>query len=146
MKRYHFDIKNNLLFLASFHGVDNLIIIISNICFYLDTLHHFFYFYSLNVYSCKYSVFNAGFQFCRTLSSMHSQMSEVRPFSVLQKSFKYLFDLLQSSEQPFEAVHAFVSDRLRSIRQDLSMQRIHNDQVIIMYEEMVCIIIILYFF
>ena len=40
-------------------------------------------------------------------------------------------------EHPFEVVHDFIFDRTRSIRQDLSMQNIVNDQTIHMYEEMV---------
>lgn len=46
--------------------------------------------------------------------------------------------LLDISEYPFHVVHDFVFDRTRSIRQDLTMQNIVSDQVVLMYEEMVC--------
>nr|CAD1828400.1 unnamed protein product [Ananas comosus var. bracteatus] len=63
--------------------------------------------------------------------------SDMRPLPVLQKTLDYLLSLLDSSPYPFEIVHDFVFDRTRSIRQDLSMQNIVNDQAIHMYEEMV---------
>ncbi|XP_058107323.1 SAC3 family protein C [Magnolia sinica] len=76
-------------------------------------------------------------KFCRTMSTMDMQASDVRPLPVLRNTLKYLFNLLDSSEQPFEVVHDFVFDRTRSIRQDLGMQNIISDQSIHMYEEMV---------
>lgn len=56
---------------------------------------------------------------------------------MLQRTLKYLINLVNSEEHPFEVVHDFVFDRTRSIRQDLSMQNINDDQAISMYEEMV---------
>nr|DAD43022.1 TPA_asm: hypothetical protein HUJ06_001252 [Nelumbo nucifera] len=76
-------------------------------------------------------------KFCRTMSTTHIQASDVRPLPVLQGTLDYLLSLLDSSEHPFDVVHDFVFDRTRSIRQDLSMQNIVNDQAINMYEEMV---------
>ncbi|KAJ0977998.1 hypothetical protein J5N97_013472 [Dioscorea zingiberensis] len=76
-------------------------------------------------------------KFCRTMSTIHVQASDIRPPSVLQNTLKYLLDLLESSSHPFDVVHDFIFDRTRSIRQDLSMQQIINDQTIHMYEEMV---------
>ncbi|XP_077241614.1 SAC3/GANP/Nin1/mts3/eIF-3 p25 family isoform X2 [Tasmannia lanceolata] len=76
-------------------------------------------------------------KFCRTISAMHMQASDIRPLEVLQDTLTYLFNLLDSSKYPFEVVHDFVFDRTRAIRQDLSMQNIINDQAIHMYEEMV---------
>ncbi|KAH1055318.1 hypothetical protein J1N35_033383 [Gossypium stocksii] len=76
-------------------------------------------------------------KFCRTISVKHVQASDVRPLSVLEDTLNYLLNLLDSSEHPFEVVHDFISDRTRSIRQDLSMQHIVNDRAICMYEKMV---------
>ncbi|XP_042479963.1 SAC3 family protein C isoform X4 [Macadamia integrifolia] len=75
-------------------------------------------------------------KFCRTISTMRVQESDVRTLPVLKETLHYLLNLLDSSEQPFEVVHDFVFDRTRSIRQDLSMQNIVNDEAIHMYEEM----------
>lgn len=49
----------------------------------------------------------------------------------------YLLHLLNSSEYPFEIVHDFVFDRTRSVRQDLSIQNLGNDQAIRIYEDVV---------
>ncbi|XP_020686186.1 SAC3 family protein C isoform X1 [Dendrobium catenatum] len=76
-------------------------------------------------------------KFCRTLSSNEVHSSDLRPTLVLQNTLKYLLSLMDSSEHPFEVVHDFVFDRTRSIRQDLSMQNIINEEAIEMYEEMV---------
>lgn len=65
------------------------------------------------------------------------QASDVRPLPVLEETLNYLLNLLDATEHPFEVVHDFVFDRTRSIRQDLSMQNIINDQTIHMFEEMV---------
>ncbi|XP_059649339.1 SAC3 family protein C [Cornus florida] len=76
-------------------------------------------------------------KFCRTISTKHLQASDVRPLPVLEDTLNYLLNLVDSSEFPFEVVHEFVFDRTRSIRQDLSMQNIIDDQAIHMYEKMV---------
>ncbi|WKA01831.1 hypothetical protein VitviT2T_020088 [Vitis vinifera] len=76
-------------------------------------------------------------KFCRTIATKHMQASDVRPLPVLEETLNYLLNLLDATEHPFEVVHDFVFDRTRSIRQDLSMQNIVNDQTIHMYEEMV---------
>ncbi|RVW19033.1 SAC3 family protein C [Vitis vinifera] len=57
--------------------------------------------------------------------------------SSVGETLNYLLNLLDATEHPFEVVHDFIFDRTRSIRQDLSMQNIVNDQTIHMYEEMV---------
>ncbi|RWW00264.1 hypothetical protein GW17_00036781 [Ensete ventricosum] len=75
--------------------------------------------------------------FCRTISTVDIQESDIRPPPVLQRTLKYLMNLVNSEEHPFEFVHDFVFDRTRSIRQDLSMQNVTDDQAISMYEEMV---------
>ncbi|KAG0479076.1 hypothetical protein HPP92_013795 [Vanilla planifolia] len=75
-------------------------------------------------------------KFCRTLSSHELRPSDLRPPEVLQNTLKYLLSLMDSSEGSFEEVHEFVFDRTRSIRQDLSMQNITNEQAMQMYEEM----------
>ena len=68
---------------------------------------------------------------------MHA--SNVQTLLVLEETLNYLLNLLDSTEHPFEVVHDFLFDRTRSIRQDLSMQNIVNDQTIHMFEEMVWI-------
>ena len=77
------------------------------------------------------------FQFCRTISAASEQPSSIRPLPVLQKTLKYLLEIAESSDHPFGIVHDFILDRTRSIRQDLGIQNIINDDVIFMYEEMV---------
>ncbi|CBI40613.3 hypothetical protein VitviT2T_020104 [Vitis vinifera] len=76
-------------------------------------------------------------KFCRTIATKHMQASDVRPLPVLEETLNYLLNLLDATEHPFDVVHDFVFDRTRSIRQDLSMQNIVNDQTIHMFEEMV---------
>ncbi|MQL93857.1 hypothetical protein Taro_026509 [Colocasia esculenta] len=76
-------------------------------------------------------------KFCRTMSTMHVETSDIRPLPVLQRTLAYLLDLVDYSDNPFEVIHDFVFDRTRSIRQDLCIQNIVNIEVIHMYEEMV---------
>ncbi|KAK1317962.1 hypothetical protein QJS10_CPA05g00754 [Acorus calamus] len=76
-------------------------------------------------------------KFCRTISASEMAVADIRPLPVLQDTLRYLFRLLETSGYQFEMVHDFVFDRMRSIRQDLSLQHIVNDQAIQMYEEMV---------
>lgn len=75
-------------------------------------------------------------KFCRTISTNNVQASDVRPVSVLEDTLNYVLNLLKSDCR-FEVVHDFIFDRTRSIRQDLTMQNVTNDQVIHMYERMV---------
>lgn len=76
-------------------------------------------------------------KFCRTISAKDVKESDFRPLPVLEETLNYLLNLLECREHPFEVVHDFIFDRTRSIRQDLSMQNLINDQVIHMYERMV---------
>ncbi|KNA13779.1 hypothetical protein SOVF_113720 isoform B [Spinacia oleracea] len=76
-------------------------------------------------------------KFCRTISVKEVHASDIRPLSVLEDTLDYLMKLLDSSDRSFLVLHDFIFDRTRSIRQDLSMQIINNDQVICMYEKMV---------
>ncbi|KAK4365821.1 hypothetical protein RND71_013701 [Anisodus tanguticus] len=76
-------------------------------------------------------------KFCRTISAKTLQDSDVRPLSVLEDTLNYLCNLLDTTEHPFEVVHDFIFDRMRSIRQDLSMQNISCSRVVSMYERMV---------
>ncbi|XP_056683700.1 SAC3 family protein C isoform X6 [Spinacia oleracea] len=75
-------------------------------------------------------------KFCRTISVKEVHASDIRPLSVLEDTLDYLMKLLDSSDRSFLVLHDFIFDRTRSIRQDLSMQIINNDQVICMYEKM----------
>ncbi|CAA3001082.1 Hypothetical predicted protein [Olea europaea subsp. europaea] len=72
----------------------------------------------------------------RTLSTNNVQASDVRPVSVLEETLNYVLNLLKSDCR-FEVVHDFIFDRTRSVRQDLTMQNVTNDQAIRMYERMV---------
>lgn len=74
-------------------------------------------------------------KFCRTIST--NEPSDLRPLPVLEDTLKYLLSLVDNSDHPFEVVRDFVFDRMRSIRQDLSIQHMSNDRAIRMYEEMV---------
>ncbi|KAF3655045.1 hypothetical protein FXO37_16163 [Capsicum annuum] len=74
--------------------------------------------------------------YIRTISIKTLQDSDVRPLSVLEDTLNYLCNLLDSTEHPFEVVHDFIFDRMRSVRQDLSMQNISCSRVVSMYERM----------
>ncbi|GAB2287495.1 hypothetical protein Dimus_021870 [Dionaea muscipula] len=78
-------------------------------------------------------------KFCRTMSTKDIKASDIRPLPVLDNTLKYLLELFDSSDRdrPFETIHDFIFDRTRSIRQDLSMQNIIDNQAIWMYEKMV---------
>ncbi|KAG9454782.1 hypothetical protein H6P81_007686 [Aristolochia fimbriata] len=76
-------------------------------------------------------------KFCRTITSESIQASDIRPQLVLKTTLKYLMDFLDSSVYPYEMIHDFVFDRTRSIRQDITVQNIKNNDAIHMYEDMV---------
>ncbi|KAM0869361.1 hypothetical protein ACQ4PT_040734 [Festuca glaucescens] len=76
-------------------------------------------------------------KFCRTISSTSVQASDIRPLPVLRETMDYLLNLLNSSEYPFDVVHDFIFDRTRSVRQDLSIQNLVNDQAIHIYEDVI---------
>ncbi|CAM0873199.1 unnamed protein product [Alopecurus aequalis] len=76
-------------------------------------------------------------KFCRTISSTSVQASDIRPLPVLRVTMDYLLHLLNSSEYSFEVVHDFIFDRTRSLRQDLSIQNLVNDQAIHIYEDVI---------
>ncbi|KAG9445057.1 hypothetical protein H6P81_016397 [Aristolochia fimbriata] len=65
------------------------------------------------------------------------QASDIRPQDFFKTTLKYLIDFLDSSVHPYEVVHDFVFDKTRSIRQDITLQNIKNDDAIHMYEDMV---------
>uniref|UniRef100_A0A0D9VU22 SAC3/GANP/THP3 conserved domain-containing protein n=1 Tax=Leersia perrieri TaxID=77586 RepID=A0A0D9VU22_9ORYZ len=71
----------------------------------------------------------------QTISSTSVQASDIRALPVLRETMDYLLHLLDSSEHKFEIVHDFIFDRTRSVRQDLSMQNIVNEQAIHIYED-----------
>ncbi|GJY84640.1 SAC3 family protein C isoform X1 [Tanacetum coccineum] len=77
-------------------------------------------------------------KFCRTISTNDVRNADLRPVSVLEDTLTYLLAIFESSGHSFEAIHEFVFDRTRSIRQDLSMQNIMTgDQAIGIYERIV---------
>lgn len=62
----------------------------------------------------------------------------IRPMPVLQKTIKYLLNLLdQPYDDKFLATYNFLWDRMRAIRMDLRMQHIFNQGAITMLEQMV---------
>ncbi|KAG8063355.1 hypothetical protein GUJ93_ZPchr0003g16482 [Zizania palustris] len=76
-------------------------------------------------------------KFCRTISSTSVQASDIRPLPVLRETMDYILHLLDSSGNKFEIIHDFIFDRTRSVRQDLSIQNIVNDQAIQIYEDVI---------
>lgn len=67
-----------------------------------------------------------------------SDPSELRPFPVLMRTARYLLEKIPvrfSSEEDWNLVFEFISDRLRAIRQDLIIQRLHCSSVISLMEE-----------
>lgn len=77
-------------------------------------------------------------KFCRTISTKELQDADLRPLSVLQDTLNHLLIIFESKTHSFEAIHEFIFDRTRSIRQDLSMQNIvSGDQAVDMYEKIV---------
>lgn len=91
----------------------------------------------LNGHPGKTSSSLAVKKFCRTLSSNEVHSSDLRPPPVLRNTLKYLLNLMDSLEHPFEVIHDFVFDRTRSIRQDLNIQNIVDEHAIEMYEKMI---------
>ncbi|EPS68192.1 hypothetical protein M569_06578, partial [Genlisea aurea] len=81
-------------------------------------------------------------KFCRTISKKGLEASDVRPIPVLERTLSYIISFLHSTDHPFEIIHDFIFDRMRSIRQDLSLQNAFGNQVIHIYERMVKVHII----
>nr|XP_043637067.1 SAC3 family protein C [Erigeron canadensis] len=77
-------------------------------------------------------------KFCRTISTKDVRSMDIRPLAVLEDTLNHLLTVFESSEHSFEAVHDFIFDRTRSIRQDLSMQNIvSGNQAVAIYERIV---------
>ncbi|XP_071687932.1 SAC3 family protein C [Rutidosis leptorrhynchoides] len=77
-------------------------------------------------------------KFCRTISTNELRDADIRPLSVLQDTLDYLLTIFESKQHSFEAIHDFIFDRTRSIRQDLSMQNIiTGNQAVTIYEKIV---------
>uniref|UniRef100_A0A7I4BKP9 PCI domain-containing protein n=1 Tax=Physcomitrium patens TaxID=3218 RepID=A0A7I4BKP9_PHYPA len=74
---------------------------------------------------------------CRTIAVAELQPSDVRPQHVLWETLQYLLEMTDRRDCTFESVHAFLFDRTRAVRQELSMQCIANSQAITMIEEIV---------
>lgn len=83
----------------------------------------------------------AGSQFCRTIAVAELQPSDVRPQHVLWETLQYLLEMTDRRDCTFESVHAFLFDRTRAVRQELSMQCIANSQAITMIEEIVSVVL-----
>lgn len=63
------------------------------------------------------------------------QASDLRPADVLRKTVRYLLSSVVSrTDLPWSEVYGFVFDRLRSVRQDMVIQRIHGDDAICILE------------
>ncbi|KAK1292460.1 hypothetical protein QJS10_CPB17g01435 [Acorus calamus] len=70
------------------------------------------------------------------LAERHAYL--IRPMPVLQKTIKYLLDLLdQPYDDNFLAMYNFLWDRMRAVRMDLRMQHIFNQDAITMLEQMI---------
>eukprot|EP00252_Welwitschia_mirabilis_P019275 TRINITY_DN4414_c0_g1_i3.p1 TRINITY_DN4414_c0_g1~~TRINITY_DN4414_c0_g1_i3.p1 ORF type:complete len:292 (-),score=24.62 TRINITY_DN4414_c0_g1_i3:180-1055(-) len=76
-------------------------------------------------------------KFCRTTSASTTLPSDIRPLPVLWETLNYLMKFVDNSEHEFGVIHAFLFDRMRAIRQELVIQRIANEQAIVMYERMI---------
>ena len=64
-------------------------------------------------------------RFRRSAAGNDEQLpSDIRPPLVLQKTLNYLFDEVIGGSQPLAAVHKFVWDRTRAIRNDFSIQQL----------------------
>ncbi|KAL6712779.1 actin cytoskeleton and mitosis protein [Lecanora helva] len=64
-------------------------------------------------------------RFRRSAAGYDEQLpSDIRPPLVLQKTLDYLFDEVVGGPEPLAAVHKFVWDRTRSIRNDFSIQQV----------------------
>ncbi|XP_043081137.1 SAC3 domain-containing protein 1 [Puntigrus tetrazona] len=68
-----------------------------------------------------------------------TRASDLRPPSVLLKTARYLVDdvAASSSFQPWTEVYAFVFDRLRSVRQDMIIQRVSGPDCVAVLEKSV---------
>lgn len=64
-------------------------------------------------------------RFRRSAAGYDEQLpSDIRPPLVLQRTLNYLFDEVIGGSQPLGAVHKFVWDRTRGIRNDFSIQQV----------------------
>ena len=64
-------------------------------------------------------------RFRRSAAGNDEQLpSDIRPPLVLQRTLEYLFDKVVGGSQPLAAVHKFVWDRTRAIRNDFSIQQL----------------------
>ena len=64
-------------------------------------------------------------RFRRSAAGYDEQLpSDIRPPSALQRTLNYLLDDVIGGPEPFAAVHKFVWDRTRSIRNDFSIQQV----------------------
>ena len=54
----------------------------------------------------------------------------IRPLSVLERAFSFVMDKYRLNND-----WSYISDQLRSIRQDLMVQSIRNDFTVLVYEE-----------
>jgi len=60
--------------------------------------------------------------------------SDVRPPHILKSTLDYLIESIIGGKHSLEAVHSFVRDRTRSIRQDFTLQNNRGDEAINAHE------------
>jgi hypothetical protein len=73
----------------------------------------------------------------RAAASQKLNPDDVRPPDILVKTNNYLMnDIVDRTDQPFYEVYRFVSDRMRSFRQDFVCQSIKDTRAITVYEQM----------
>lgn len=66
------------------------------------------------------------------------QPSELRPFSVLMRTVEYLLGtIVEDTRVPWNVIYEFITDRLRSVRQDMIIQQLPCDECIAILEPIV---------
>lgn len=66
------------------------------------------------------------------------QPNEIRPYSVLMKTVDYLLrNVVKETRVPWNVVYEFVTDRLRSVRQDMIIQQLPCEECIAILEPIV---------
>ncbi|CAB3252030.1 unnamed protein product [Arctia plantaginis] len=77
--------------------------------------------------------------YCRSAADLHIAVPKLlRPYSVLTHTVEYLLvKVTQRDDVPQPVVYDFVNDRLRAVRQDMTIQRLPYDECVNLLEPMV---------
>uniref|UniRef100_A0A915E2U7 SAC3/GANP/THP3 conserved domain-containing protein n=1 Tax=Ditylenchus dipsaci TaxID=166011 RepID=A0A915E2U7_9BILA len=81
-------------------------------------------------------------EYSRSAADKVIKASDVRPFAVLRKSVEYLIDnvanqILTDSRAKWPIIYSFVVDRLRAVRQDITVQDLPPEKTLILIEKMI---------